>query len=147
MTTEIDSRTGLEILDRDECEALLRSSAIGRVATVSVHRWPLIFPVNFAMDGGAVVFRTDVGSMLYGARRGAIAFECDGIDIMYHTGWSVLATGQAEEVVNEAELARLARLPLGAWSPGPKSTWLRLRPQMLTGRRIPPHGSRTIEGS
>jgi nitroimidazol reductase NimA-like FMN-containing flavoprotein (pyridoxamine 5'-phosphate oxidase superfamily) len=147
MTAEIDSRTGLEILDRDECEALLRRSTIGRVAIVSVHGWPLIFPVNFAMDGGAVIFRTDAGTTLYGARRGSIAFECDGIDMTYHTGWSVLATGEAEEVVNEAELARLARLPLGPWCPGPKSTWLRLRPQMLTGRRIPLHGSRTIEGS
>src|SRR5438874_3617757 len=109
MTAEIDSRTGLQILDRDECEALLRRSTIGRVAMVSVHGWPLIFPVNFAMDGGAVVFRTDAGTKLYGARHGAIAFECDGIDLTYHTGWSVLATGEAEEVVNEAELARLAR--------------------------------------
>jgi nitroimidazol reductase NimA-like FMN-containing flavoprotein (pyridoxamine 5'-phosphate oxidase superfamily) len=147
MTTEIDSSTGLEILDRHECEALMSSAKLGRVAIAGVGRWPLIFPVNFALDGGAIVFRTDAGTKLYGARHGPIAFECDGIDTTYHTGWSVLATGDAEEVVNEAELARLARLPLSPWCPGPKSTWLRLRPQMLSGRRIPPPGHSRIEGS
>lgn len=81
------------------------------------------------------------------ARRGPVAFECDGIDRVYHTGWSVLATGNAEEVVNEAELARLARLPLDPWCPGPKSTWVRIRPLMLTGRRIPPPGQTRTDGS
>ena len=107
---------------------------------------PLVFPVNFALDGDAIVFRTDAGTKLHGARRGQVAFECDGVDSTYHTGWSVLATGNAEEVVNAAEVARLARLPLGPWCPGPKSTWLRLRPRMLTGRRIPPHGQTRTEG-
>ncbi|HEV7525603.1 MAG TPA: pyridoxamine 5'-phosphate oxidase family protein [Acidimicrobiia bacterium] len=142
MRTEIDPRTGLEILDRDECLALLVHSAIGRIAIVSVDGRPFVFPVNFALDGEAIVFRTDAGTKLYGARRGPVAFECDGVDSVYHTGWSVLATGNAEEVVNEAELAGLVRLPLGPWCPGPKSTWLRLRPRMLTGRRIPAHGHR-----
>ena len=141
MRTEIDHRTGLEILDRDECIALLARQPIGRVAIVTMDGRPLVFPVNFALDGDAIVFRSDAGTKLYGARRGQIAFECDGIDSTYHTGWSVLATGIAEEVDNAAELARLARLPLGPWCPGPKSTWLRIRPLMLTGRRIPPHAS------
>ncbi|HTK16443.1 MAG TPA: pyridoxamine 5'-phosphate oxidase family protein [Acidimicrobiia bacterium] len=140
MRTEIDPRTGLEILDRDECIALLAHQPIGRVAIVTMDGRPLVFPVNFVLDGDAVVFRSDAGTKLNGARRGQIAFECDGVDRTYHTGWSVLATGQAEEVVNEAELARLARLPLGPWCPGPKSTWLRIRPRMLTGRRIPRPG-------
>lgn len=137
MRTEIDPRTGLEILDHDECMALFERSKIGRIAIVSTDGRPLVFPVNFALDGEAIVFRTDTGTKLHGARRGPMAFECDGVDSTYHTGWSVLATGNAEEVVNAAELARLARLPLGPWCPGPKSTWLRLRPRMLTGRRIP----------
>jgi nitroimidazol reductase NimA-like FMN-containing flavoprotein (pyridoxamine 5'-phosphate oxidase superfamily) len=147
MRTEIDPRTGLEILDRDECIGLLAHQPIGRVAIVTMDGRPLVFPVNFALDGNAIVFRSDPGTKLHGARRGQIAFECDGVDSTYHTGWSVLATGIAEEVDNAAELARLARLPLGPWCPGPKSTWLRLRPLMLTGRRIPPHGHQRTEGS
>jgi hypothetical protein len=146
VTTEIDRRTGLEILDRDECIALLGRSSLGRLAVVADGR-PLVFPVNFTLDGNSVVFRSDAGTKLYAARNGPVAFECDGVDSVYHTGWSVVATGNAEEVVNEAELARLARLPLGPWCPGPKSTWLRIRPRLLTGRRIPPRGDTRTEGS
>jgi nitroimidazol reductase NimA-like FMN-containing flavoprotein (pyridoxamine 5'-phosphate oxidase superfamily) len=146
MTTEIDTRTGLEILDHDACVDLLRRSSLARIAVV-IGGQPLMFPVNFTLDGDAVVFRTDEGTKLYAARNGPVAFECDGIDGVYHTGWSVLGTGEAEEIVNAAERARLARLPLGPWCPGPKSTWLRIRPRMLTGRRIPPHGYPRTEGS
>jgi nitroimidazol reductase NimA-like FMN-containing flavoprotein (pyridoxamine 5'-phosphate oxidase superfamily) len=138
MTEEIETRTGLEILDRDQCVALLERSSLARIAVV-ISGQPLVFPVNFTLDGDAVVFRSDEGTKLHAARNGPVAFECDGVDGRYHTGWSVLGTGEAEEVVNEAELARLARLPLGPWCPGPKSTWLRIRPRALTGRRIPPH--------
>jgi nitroimidazol reductase NimA-like FMN-containing flavoprotein (pyridoxamine 5'-phosphate oxidase superfamily) len=146
MTTDIDRRTGLEILDRDECVGLLERCVLARIAVV-IGGHPLVFPVNFTLDGDAVVFRTDEGTKLHAARNGPVAFECDGVDSVYHTGWSVLGTGKAEEVVNEAELARLARLPLGPWGPGPKSTWVRIRPRTLTGRRIPPHGQQRTERS
>src|SRR5258705_13489694 len=96
MTTEIDRRTGLEILDRDECVALLERSSLGRIAVVIDGR-PLIFPVNFALDGEAIVLRTDEGTKLFAARNGPVAFECDGTDAGYHTGWSVLATGSRSE--------------------------------------------------
>ena len=146
MTAEIETRTGLDVLDRDQCVALLERSSLARIAVV-VGGQPLVFPVNFTLDGDAVVFRTDEGTKLYAARNGPVAFECDGVDSQYHTGWSVLGTGEAEEVVNEAELARLARLPLGPWCPGPKSTWLRIRPRVLTGRRIPAHSGARVEGT
>jgi nitroimidazol reductase NimA-like FMN-containing flavoprotein (pyridoxamine 5'-phosphate oxidase superfamily) len=139
MTTEIDRRTGLEILSKDECTALLRTRSLGRIAVV-VDGQPLVFPVNFAIDGNAVVFRTDFGTKLYGARHGPVAFECDGTDDpRYHTAWSVLATGDASEVHNSADLEHLNELPLVLWSPGPKSIWLRIQPRTLTGRRILPH--------
>src|SRR4051812_45290943 len=141
MTRAVDTHTGLEVLDRDECIGLLRRCSLGRVGVIASGR-PLIFPVNFALDGEAIVFRSDAGTKLHAAREGLVAFECDGIDSVYHTGWSVLVTGKAEVVGNVAELARLARLPLGPWCPGPKATWIRIRPTMLSGRRIPaPHGS------
>jgi uncharacterized protein len=146
MATRIDAHTGLELLDRDACVGFLRRSSLGRIAVVADGR-PLIFPVNFTLDGEAIVFRTDGGTKLHAARDSHVAFECDGVDSVYHTGWSVLATGIAEEVVNDAEIARLGRLPLGPWCPGPKATWVRIRPTMLTGRRIPAHGRTRTEGS
>jgi len=137
----IDRRTGLEELDRDDCLQLLARAPLGRLAVVVGGR-PLVFPVNFTLDGDAVVLRTDEGTKLYAARNDPVAFECDGVDRMYHTGWSVLVLGDAEEVRNPSEIARLERLPLGPWCPGPKPTWLRIRAKTITGRRIPPH-SRT----
>jgi uncharacterized protein len=140
----IDRRTGLEELDRDECLELLARAPLGRLGVVVGGR-PLVFPVNFALDGNAVVLRTDEGTKLYAARNGPVAFECDGIDRIYHTGWSVLVLGDAEEVRNPHEVARLERLPLGPWCPGPKPTWLRIRATTITGRRIPPHSHTRTE--
>jgi hypothetical protein len=134
-------RTGLEALTQRECLRLARGCALGRLAVVVGGR-PVVFPVNFTFDGNAVVLRTDEGTKLEGARRGVVAFECDDIDRTYHTGWSVLITGDAEEVHDPQEIARLERLPLGPWCEGPKPIWLRIRPRAITGRRIPLHGSR-----
>ena len=139
MAVTLDRRTGLEVLDRRECLSLLERTSLGRLAVVVDGR-PLVFPVNFALDHDLIVLRTDPGTKLFGARHGPVAFECDGTDPVYHTGWSVLAAGPCEEVANAAEIAEMERLPLGPWSPGPKSTWLRIRPKTLTGRRIPVHG-------
>jgi nitroimidazol reductase NimA-like FMN-containing flavoprotein (pyridoxamine 5'-phosphate oxidase superfamily) len=139
METNIDPRTGLEVLDRQECFTLLRQCNLGRIAVV-VNGRPLMFPVNFTLDNDAIVLRTDEGTKLHGARNDHVAFECDGTDSVYHTGWSVLASGDAEEVSNLAEVGHLEHIPLGTWCPGPKPIWLRIRPKTLTGRRIPPKG-------
>jgi len=140
----LDVRTGLEELTQRECIQLARGCALGRLAVV-VDGQPLVFPVNFTFDGHAVVLRTDDGTKLHGARGHRVAFECDGIDLTYHTGWSVVITGRAEAVTAPAEIERLERLPLGPWCPGPKAVWLRLRPRTITGRRIPLHGSQERE--
>ncbi len=144
MDTGFDSRTGLEVLDFDECLRLVGGSTLGRLAVVIDSR-PLVFPVNFALDGGTVVLRTDEGTKLFAARAGFVAFECDDIDRVYHTGWSVIITGRAEEVHDVAEQRRLERLPLGPWCRVPKPVWLRIRPHTVTGRRIPPPGAHRPE--
>ena len=144
MGNRIDRRTGLEELDRDECLRLVARCPIGRVGVVVAGR-PLVFPVNFTLDGEAVVFRSDEGTKVHAARNGPVALECDGIDPVYHAGWSVLLLGEAEEVQNPVDVARLERLPLGPWCPGPKPIWLRLRARSITGRRIPPPGDTLSE--
>jgi uncharacterized protein len=58
MGYRIDRRTGLEELDRDECLRLLARCSLGRVGIVVSGR-PLMFPVNFTLDGEAVVFRSN----------------------------------------------------------------------------------------
>jgi hypothetical protein len=137
----IDPRTGLEDLDREECLRLVRASKLGRLA-VLVDGMPLVFPVNFTIDGSDVVLRTDEQSRLYAARGSLVAFECDAADGTYHTGWSVIITGPVDEVLDPLEFARLQRLPLGPWCPGPKPVFLRIHAHAVTGRRIPLHGMR-----
>jgi Pyridoxamine 5'-phosphate oxidase len=66
----VDSRTGLEVLDRDECLRLLASQPVGRVAVV-VDGSPMIFPVNYALDGESIVFRSDAGSKISGSPFGS----------------------------------------------------------------------------
>src|ERR1700677_2914932 len=68
-----------ETLSVDECLELLKAHQFGRVAVV-IDGQPIIFPVNYAIDGDAVVFRTDPGSKLSGAAMGRVAFEVDGVD-------------------------------------------------------------------
>jgi nitroimidazol reductase NimA-like FMN-containing flavoprotein (pyridoxamine 5'-phosphate oxidase superfamily) len=134
---EMDGRTGLEVLDRDECLALLGRCSLGRLAVV-IDGQPQIFPVNFALDADAIVFRNDPGSKVDAARDRPVAFECDGADGADHQGWSVVVTGDAMQVRDPAERDRLGHVPLGPWCPGPKAIWLRIQPKTLTGRRIPP---------
>lgn len=132
----IDDRTHLEVLSRDECLRLLREHAIGRVAVVAGGR-PLIFPVNYTVDGATIVFRTDPGTKLDGVSNGFnVAFEIDGIDALYHTGWSVLLSGRGREIVEPNELTAVAELPLRPWAKGDKAHWVRIRPETITGRRI-----------
>jgi uncharacterized protein len=123
-------------LTKGECFELLARERLGRVAVVD-DRGPMVFPVNFVLDQHTVVFRTDEGTKLDAAARGSrVAFETDGADVTAHTGWSVVVRGEAVEVTDPAELARLRELPLFPWAPGAKSRYVRVLPATLTGRRI-----------
>ena len=123
-------------LTKGECFELLAREQLGRVAVVD-DRGPIVLPVNFVLDRHMVVFRTDEGTKLDAAIRGSrVAFEIDGTDAAAHTGWSVMVRGEAVEVTDPEELARLRRLPLSPWAPGAKSRYVRILPAVLTGRRI-----------
>jgi nitroimidazol reductase NimA-like FMN-containing flavoprotein (pyridoxamine 5'-phosphate oxidase superfamily) len=123
-------------LPKSECFELLAREHLGRVAMVD-DRGPILFPVNFVLDRHMVVLRTDEGTKLDAACRGSrVAFEIDGTDAATHTGWSVVVRGEAVEVTDPAELARVRKLPLHPWAPGAKTHYVRILPAALTGRRI-----------
>jgi uncharacterized protein len=69
-------------------------------------------------------------------RGGRVAFEVDRADAATRTGWSVLIRGEAIEVTDPCELARLRELPLRPWAPGAKGHYVRILPATLSGRRI-----------
>jgi len=137
MKRRIDARTGLEIIDPDECRRLLATEDVGRLAIVDGST-PLVFPVNYALDGDAVVFRTVPGTKLALGPRGAVSFEVDAIDRTARTGWSVLVVGHLEEVepFDAATFERVRALPVEPWSGGDTPHWMRLVPRRVTGRRI-----------
>ncbi len=130
----IDDR--LELLDEAECRRLLAQGGIGRVGMTS-GVLPVILPVNFALIDGDIVFRTGEGSKLHATRGGAvIAFEVDAYDVPAERGWSVLAVGRAREVSDDDDLEQLRLLHLAPWANGERTHFVRLRPELITGRRI-----------
>ena len=146
MTEEPRPQVSWQELTKGECFELLAREQLGRVAVVD-DRGPIVLPVNFVLDRHMVVFRTDEGTKLDAAIRGSrVAFEIDGTDAAANTGWSVVVRGEAVEVTDPAELARLRRLPLSPWAPGAKSRYVRILPAVLTGRRILPGGPGSRRG-
>jgi uncharacterized protein len=123
-------------LTKCECFELLTHEHLGRVAFVD-DRGPMVLPVNFVLERHTVVFRSDEGAKLEAVSQGSrVAFEVDGIDAATRAGWSVVIRGEAVEVTDPAELARLRELPVRPWAPGAKAHYVRVLPAVLTGRRI-----------
>ena len=136
---------GLELLDETECLGLMARASVGRVG-VTVGALPAIFPVNFALSDGAVVFRTGEGTKLAAATdQAVVAFEVDDWDPVEHTGWSVLAVGKACVVDDPDEVARLRRLPLGPWAGGTREHFVWMPVEFVSGRRID-HTGGAVDG-
>lgn len=128
----------LEALSPGECMRLLRSHGVGRVV-YSVQAMPAVTPVNYALDDGAVVFRTAAGSRLANATRNAVvAFEVDEIDEERRTGWSVVVTGVAATVDEDEAQKYVEGLDLTTWAPGERSLFVRITPSFVTGRVLVP---------
>ena len=133
----VDSRTGIEAIDRAECLELLAGEVIGRLA-VSDHGAPMVFPVNYALDGESIVFRTAPGTKVDVQGLTPACFEIDSFDREKRTGWSVIAVGHLEEVSQRdtAAIEHLRTLPVDPWADGPKDIWMRLHATRVTGRRV-----------
>ena len=132
-----DARTGLEVLDEDECWRLLASKTVGRLA-VDVGGHPDIYPVNYVVHDRLIIIRTEAGTKLAAAVLGrSVAFEIDEIDEIDHSGWSVVVAGKASEPRTVEEEVDVEDLGLAPWVDVPKTRWLRIAPRSVTGRRIP----------
>ncbi len=131
--------SGLEEANVDETVpheawALLRTATVGRLAVVGSDG-PEIFPVNFVVDHGSVVFRTAAGSKLAMARGHRVAFEADGYTETTREAWSVVLKGVAREVVEMYEALDALELGTMAWHPSSKPYILRVEGE-ITGRRF-----------
>ena len=129
---------GTELLTEPEAWALLRSGDFGRVG-VTIGALPAAFPVNYVVIDDAIVFRTSPGTKLSAATDHAVgAFEVDDRDPATRSGWSVLAVG-ASEVVHDVDLLlQAAATGLEPYAGGTRGHLVRIRPELLSGRRVGP---------
>ena len=133
---ELSKDTVLETLDPAECRRLLATAVVGRVGLV-VGELAYVLPVNFALAGDLIVFRTAQGSAFDRlARDRALTFEIDHVDPGFHAGWSVMAIGWGMGLEDQVPPATLHALELRPWGMGAVPGWIGIRMNELTGRRI-----------
>lgn len=123
-------------INTDEGFALLARGGqhVGRLV-VTVGGEPSIFPLNFAVDGEAIVFRTQTGTKLTGITRSLATFEVDDIDASGQ-GWAVSFEGLAQEVLDadpESMRERIAAIDLETWPGGDRPHVVRIRPYRVHG--------------
>ncbi|MGW3658290.1 pyridoxamine 5'-phosphate oxidase family protein [Streptomyces sp. NPDC005151] len=128
---------GFRELGRQECLSLLATAPVGRIVYTR-QALPAVLPVNFALDSdGAVLLRISADSEPARAVGGAVvAFEADAVDAAAHSGWSVVLTGRAAVVTDQAEMNRLDRAGPRSWAPSPEEVFVRIEPELVTGREL-----------
>ncbi|SHH33407.1 Nitroimidazol reductase NimA, pyridoxamine 5'-phosphate oxidase superfamily [Jatrophihabitans endophyticus] len=145
----------IEQLDPATCWALLRTTTVGRLA-VATDRGADIFPVNYVVDDGTVVFRTAAGSKLVAALgTETVAVEADGVDGARQGAsamvWSVVLRGRATEIGGLQATLDTFELPLFPWHDSPKNCFVRITPGDVTGRRFraaePAHWTHFLSGA
>jgi hypothetical protein len=130
-----DDRHGLRVLDEVTCFDLLGGMSIGRLG-FSADALPVIFPVNFVLDGRTVVMRSEDGQKVEAARKRSVAcFEVDWFDPFSHIGWSVLATGRLA-LVEPERAAQLQSLHLAPWALERAECFVELPVEVVSGRRL-----------
>lgn len=125
---------GLEILEEDDCQALLRTARLGRVA-LSHQALPVILPVTFAAAGPDLIFSVGSGLLAHAAEQGHIVcFQTDWTDPDALSAWSVSVVGQLSMLTNPIEIREAQALDIAPWSSA-ALRYVRLRPSLVSGRR------------
>lgn len=129
-----ESTDPVSILSESECWELLGGVSLGRLVT-SVDGVPDIFPVNFAVQGRTVLFRTAEGTKLVStAINNNVLFEADDHNVK--EGWSVIIRGIARALRTSEEIAEAERAQLLPWTATVKQHYIRILPRRVTGRRF-----------
>lgn len=125
---------GVTILPERECWDLLAGVALGRIVT-SVDGQPEIFPVNYVVQRRTVLFRTAEGTKLVSAAiNNRVLFEVDDHNVA--EGWSVIVKGRARSLRTHEEIDEAERAQLLSWTASEKTHYVRVVPEMVTGRRF-----------
>jgi hypothetical protein len=129
-----------EELSEEVCRHLLGSEEVGRLAFVGDDGWPVVLPLNFALEGDVIVLRTDSDSVVVDVPGRPVAFEVEHLAPVYRGGWSVLVRGVGRElgVVDRPDDVEERHGSVKPWAPGHKTHRLGIEIDHLSGRRIVP---------
>jgi len=118
-------------LTTEECWEMLREQEFGRLAyrlVDEVH----ITPINYAVDGDTLLFRTAEGSKLLAVAMGSeVAFEIDRF--REESARSVVVRGEAR-LLPEDEAHRAENVPLRSWVSTLKYNVVEIQPRYVSGR-------------
>ena len=124
--------TGAIELSRRDCELLLTSVDVGRIAVID-HGYPLVFPINYKVaysEGHLVIaIRTRPDNVIDHPGR-PVCFEIDGLDADHAGGWSVLVRGF---LVQSPPAPERDSKPLDAED---RDAWRVIIPTRVSGRRV-----------
>lgn len=126
-----------EVIPESECWMLLRSLDVGRLAMATDDCSVEIFPINFVVDHGTIVFRTAAGTKLSRvAQTSEVAFEADDSDLDDGIAWSVVVKGHAQQIDGRTDLFDAFEIDLRPWHNTNKPFFVRLEPRSISGRRF-----------
>jgi nitroimidazol reductase NimA-like FMN-containing flavoprotein (pyridoxamine 5'-phosphate oxidase superfamily) len=124
-----------------ECLHLLAHAEVGRVAVLT-GAGPKMFPVNYAFDGKAIVFRTGGGTLLDAMTDVLVAFHVDrppgpGSG---DTGWAVQVLG-IPQIITAADgnglREHVEALRIRPWAGGERGQYVRIAVLAVSGVRLP----------
>ncbi|HTY32150.1 pyridoxamine 5'-phosphate oxidase family protein [Mycobacterium sp.] len=125
---------GVTILPVHECWDLMAGVTLGRLVT-SVDGQPEIFPVNYVVQKHTVLFRTAEGTKLVStAINNRVLFEVDDHNVA--EGWSVIIKGRARSLRSNEQIEEAERAQLLPWTSSEKTHYVRVMPEVVTGRRF-----------
>ena len=129
----MDDENVITELTPEQCWEMLRAEEFGRLAfrlVDEVH----ISPLNYAVDGETLLFRTAEGSKLLGVVMGSdVAFEIDRYG--EEAARSVVIRGRAR-LLPEDEAHRADNTRLRSWLSTSKYNIVEIMPSVVTGREF-----------
>ena len=122
------------VLDDAAAWNLLSSVSLGRLVT-SFGGQLEIFPVNFVVQNGTVLFRTAEGTKLFTTvMNDKVLFEAD--DHTAAEGWSVIVRGTAAMLSSAEDIHQADQAGLMPWVPTQKLRYVRVTPSEISARRF-----------
>jgi uncharacterized protein len=134
MTPKSETTEPVTVLSDDESWSRISAVHLGRLVTVVEGRAE-VFPVNFVVQRGTVLFRTAEGTKLFGTvMNEQVLFEADDHNVI--EGWSVVVRGTAEVLFTSSDIEEAEQAGLYPWIATRKLRFVRITPSQITGRRF-----------